>query len=112
YEGFRVRQAQTQTAFVPPTAWRTGGFSSLIHYTMQQFDSSGNAILDCNNQPPYVGEIFDAKLAQVTGQSACVVPFQYDSTGKLLNVIPATPVVPGGGSLDPLALRLAALYPA
>lgn len=112
YEGFRVRQAQTQTAFVPPTAWRTGDFSSLIDYTMQQFDSSGNAILDCNNQPTYAGEIFDAKLAQVTGQSACGVPFQYDSTGKPLNVIPATPVLPGGGSLDPLALRLAALYPA
>src|SRR5579864_4416357 len=112
YEGFRLRQAQTQTAFVPPTAWRTGDFSSPVDYTMQQFDSGGNAILDCNNQPTFAGEIFDAKLAQVTGQSACGVPFQYDSTGKPLNVIPATPVLPGGGSLDPLALRLAALYPA
>jgi hypothetical protein len=101
YEGFRVRQAQTQTAFVPPTAWRTGDFSSLIDYTTV----TG---ADCNGRPTYAGEIFDAKLAKAN----CGVPFQYDGTGKPLNIIPATPVVAGGGSLDPLALRLAALYPA
>src|SRR5579862_5366182 len=101
YEGFRVRQAQTQTAFVPPTDWRTGDFSSLIDYTTV----TGT---DCNDVPTYAGEIFDAKLAQAT----CGVPFQYDVNGKPLNIIPATPVVAGGGSLDPLALRLAALYPA
>jgi hypothetical protein len=28
YEGYRVRRAQTQTAFVPPMAWRTGDFSA------------------------------------------------------------------------------------
>jgi hypothetical protein len=100
YEGYRVRQAQTQTAFVPPTAWRMGDFSSLIDYT----NVTGT---DCNGAPTYAGEIFDARLAQAT----CGVPFQYDGTGKPLNIIPATPVVAGGGSLDPLALRLAALYP-
>ena len=100
YEGYRVRQAQTQTAFVPPTAWRTGDFSSLIDYTTV----TGT---DCNGVSTYAGEIFDAKLAQAN----CGVPFQYDGTGRPLNIIPATPVVPGGGSLDPLALRLAALYP-
>src|SRR6202046_1007254 len=87
YEGYRVRQAQTQTAFVPPTAWRSGDFSSLIDFTTV----TGT---DCNNIPTYAGEIFDAKLAQPT----CGVPFQYDSTGKPLNIIPATPVVAGGGS--------------
>jgi hypothetical protein len=111
YEGLRVRQAQTQVAFVPPTAWRTGDFSSLIDYT----SVTGT---DCNNRPTYTGEIFDAKLAQNIAPSPiappvfCGVPFQYDSTGKPLNIIPKTPVVAGGGSLDPLALRLAALYPA
>src|SRR5271165_6711500 len=112
YEGYRVRQAQTQVAFVPPTAWRTGDFSSLIDYTTV----TGT---DCNGVSTYAGEIFDAKLAQVIPPSQpgaaptfCGVPFQYDGTGKPLNIIPATPVVAGGGSLDPLALRLAALYPA
>lgn len=112
YEGFRVRQAQTQTGFVPPTEWRTGDFSSLIDYTTV----TGT---DCNGVNTYAGEIFDAKLAQVfkdpndpNFHPPCGVPFQYDNTGKPLNIIPATPVVAGGGSLDPLALRLAALYPA
>ena len=109
YEGFRVRQAQTQTGFVPPTPWRTGDFSDLIDYTKV----TGT---DCNNVNTYAGEIFDAKLAQVStltnGPAPCGVPFQYDNTGKPLNIIPSTPVVAGGGSLDPLAMRLAALYPA
>jgi hypothetical protein len=108
YEGYRVRQAQTQTAFVPPTAWRTGDFSSLIDYTTV----TGT---DCNGVNTYAGEIFDAKLAQVpkdpNGPPPCGVPFQYGSNGLPLNIIPASPVAPGGGSLDPLALRLAALYP-
>ena len=104
YEGFRVRQAQTQTAFVPPAAWRTGDFSSLIDYTTV----TGT---DCNGVNTYAGEIFDSKLAGSLAGSPCGVPFQYDSTGQPLNIIPAAPVVPGGGSLDPLALRLAALYP-
>jgi outer membrane receptor protein involved in Fe transport len=109
YEGYRVRQAQTQTAFVPPTAWRNGDFSSLIDYTSQVSDpNTGAPVLDCLGRPTYAGEIFDAKLAQAN----CGVPFQYDSTGKPLNIIPTTPLVTGGGALDPLALRLAALYPA
>jgi len=111
YEGFRVRQAQTQTGFVPPAAWRKGDFSSLIDYTTV----TGT---DCNGVNTYAGEIFDAKLAQVfrdpndpSFHPPCGVPFQYDNTGQPLNIIPTTPVAPGGGSLDPLALRLAALYP-
>jgi hypothetical protein len=100
YEGFRQRQAQTQVALVPSLAWRQGDFSDLIDYSTV----TGT---DCNGVNTYAGEIFDAKLAQAN----CGVPFQYDATGKPLNIIPATPVVAGGGSLDPLALRLAALYP-
>ena len=110
YEGFRVRQAQTQTGLVPPTEWRRGDFSSLIDYTTM----TGT---DCNGANTYAGEIFDAKLTKNTAPPGappvyCGVPFQYDNTGQPLNIIPATPVVAGGGSLDPLALRLAALYPA
>jgi hypothetical protein len=106
YEGFRVRQAQTQTAFVPPTEWRTGDFSSLLDLVDPPTGT------DCNGVPTYKGEIFDAKLAQPRPNNTfCGVPFQYDESGNPLNKIPATPVVAGGGSLDPLALRLAALYP-
>ena len=105
YEGLRIRQAQTQSAFVPTPAWRKGDFSDLIDYTTV----TGT---DCNGVATYAGEIFDTRLTQVVSPTQlCGVPFQYDSTGRPLNIIPATPVVPGGGSLDPLALRLAALYP-
>jgi hypothetical protein len=100
YEGLRIRQAQTQTAFVPGPAWRKGDFSDLIDYTTP----TG---LDCNGKTTYAGEIFDARLAQTT----CGVPFGYNGGGQPINIIPPTPLVAGGGSLDPLALRLAALYP-
>jgi len=106
YEGFRVRQAQTQTAFIPPADWRTGNFSSLLDLVDPPTGT------DCNGLPTYKGEIFDAKRARaLSPTSFCGVPFQYDGTGKPLNIIPATPLVNGGGSLDPLALRLAVLYP-
>ena len=108
YEGLRIRQAQTQSAFVPSLPWRQGDFSDLIDYTTV----TGT---DCNGANTYSGEIFDARLAQVSSASPtglCGVPFQYDSTGKPLNIIPQTALVLGGGSLDPLALKLAALYPA
>ncbi|MEP6643324.1 MAG: TonB-dependent receptor [Acidobacteriaceae bacterium] len=101
YEGLRIRQAQTQNAFIPSAAWRQGDFSDLIDY-------STVTGVDCNGASTYAGEIFDARLAQ----ASCGVPFQYDSTGTPLNIIPASPVTAGGGFLDPLALRLAALYPA
>jgi hypothetical protein len=100
YEGLRIRQAQTQTAFVPSLAWRKGDFSDLIDYTTP----TG---LDCNGKTTYAGEIFDARLAQTN----CGVPFGYNGSGQPINIIPATSLVAGGGSLDPLALRLAALYP-
>jgi hypothetical protein len=107
YEGLRIRQAQTQSAFVPPTAWRTGDFSSLIDYTTP----TG---LDCNGVATYAGEIFDARSTQASASSPtglCGVPFGYNSSGQPTNIIPSNPAVPGGGSLDPLAVKLAALYP-
>src|ERR1022692_3967749 len=108
YEGLRIRQAQTQSAFVPPAAWRTGDFSSLIDYTT----ATG---VDCNGVATYTGEIFDTRGTQASASSPtglCGVPFGYDNSGQPTNIIPSTPAVPGGGSLDPLAVKLAALYPA
>jgi outer membrane receptor protein involved in Fe transport len=108
YEGLHIRQSQTQTAFVPSLAERKGDFSELINY------SQPLPVLDCNGRPTYSGEIFDTRLTQnqtssPTGQ--CGIPFGYNSSGQPVNIIPASPSFPGGGSLDPLALRLAALYP-
>jgi hypothetical protein len=105
YEGLRIRQAQTQTALLPSLAWRQGDFSNLIDYTTV----TGT---DCNGVNTYAGEIFDTRRTQtLSANTLCGVPFQYDTTGKPLNIIPKTPAVAGGGSVDPLALKLAALYP-
>ena len=109
YAGLRIRQSQTVTTFVPTLAQRSGDFSNLIDYT-----NPTAGVMDCNNQPTYAGEIFDARRTGVAaGGGLCGVPFGYDpATGRPLNIIPALNPVAGGGQLDPLAQRLAALYPA
>ena len=108
YEGLRVRQGQTQTSTVPTDAQKAGDFSDLIDYTRPALDPNRNPALDCNGKPTYVGEIFNTRLTQNSATSAtgvCGVPFQYDPvTGQPLNKILAS-------QMDPLALRLAALYP-
>lgn len=112
YEGLRVRQAQTQSVLLPSPAEIGGDFSELLTNT-PALDPNGNPALDCNGRPTFVGEIFDTRLTQTSAgpTGTCGVPFGYNLAGNPLNIIPATPTVAGGGSLDPLALRLAALYP-
>src|SRR5882724_351647 len=117
YEGLRVRQAQTQTALVPNSAWLGGNFTNgldgnpLLDYakaTHQFPDGSGPLIQDCNGVQTYAGELFDTRQTQVSGSSPtglCGVPFGYNGSGQPVNIIPST-------LFDPLALRLAALYPA
>ncbi len=117
YEGLRKRQAQTQTALVPNSAWLSGDFtnnldgSALLDYgkaTHLNPDGTGPLILDCNNFQTYAGELFDTRQTQLSSGSPtglCGVPFGYNGSGQPVNVIPS-------GNLDPLALRLAALYPA
>ena len=105
YEGLRIRQAQTQTALVPSQAERTGDFTEIL--TNQVVPG----VVDCSGNPTYVGEIFDTRLTNTSGLNPtgyCGVPF---TSNGVMNVIPATPNQTGGGFLDPLAARLAALYP-
>lgn len=102
YEGLRIRQGQTDTALVPTTAQRNGDFSSQLDLT------SPTGVMDCNGHPTYAGEIFDTRLTQVSASSStgyCGVPFGYDTSGNPTNVIPAS-------RQDPLAIKLAQLYPA
>jgi hypothetical protein len=95
YEGLRIRQAQTLTSTVPTPEERNGDFSSLIDYTQP----TGT---DCLGHTTYAGEIFNARQAGPGG--LCGQAFQYDSTGKPLNIIPAN-------LLDPLALAFTQLFP-
>ena len=113
YEGYRLRQAQTQSVLLPSPAEIGGDFSEILSNT-PALDPNGNPALDCNGHPTFAGEIFDTRLTQQNASFAtglCGVPFGYDASGNPLNIIPATPAAAGAGSLDPLALRLAALYP-
>jgi len=122
YEGLRVRQAQTQTAFIPPTIgsnWRLGDFSNLIDYTNPVTTLAADGVtqvpaLDCNGVQTYAGEIFDTRLTNTSSLYAtglCGMPFGYNGGGLPVNTIPSAATLSGGGFLDPLALRLSALYP-
>src|ERR1700730_1174546 len=95
YEGLRIRQAQTLTSTVPTAAMRTGDFSSLIDYTTP----TGT---DCLGHTTYAGEIFNTRATGAGG--LCGEAFQYDGTGKPLNIIPTN-------MLDPLALAVTQLFP-
>jgi hypothetical protein len=68
--------------------------------------------LDCNGNPTYLGEIFNSRQALNTYASNpngyCGYPIGGYSSGLPTNIFPS----PTSGSIDPLATRLAALFPA
>ena len=110
YEGLRIRQAQTQTALVPSQNERLGDFTEILT-NQPVLNGNGSPVLDCSGNPTFAGEIFDTRLTQANGSNDtgfCGVPFAVNGQ---LNMIPTTANQPGGGFLDPLALKLAALYP-
>jgi hypothetical protein len=93
-----------------------GDFSSILQLgnPAPAVDSNGNptgqTALDCSGNPTYVGEIFDSRQAQMNTAAAnmnpnglCGVPIGL-SGGVPTNIFPV-------GSVDPLAARLAALFP-
>jgi hypothetical protein len=106
YEGLRVRQAQTQTALVPDSHWVQGDFTNNLDGSpLLDYGTPIQGVLDCNGLQTYAGEIFDTRLTkQLSATSFCGYPFGYDSSNRPVNIIPQT-------KLDPLALRLANLYP-
>ncbi len=114
YEGQRIRQALPQLVTVPDPAEIGGDFSGNLNLsqTVLAVDSNGNptgqVALDCNGNPTYAGEVFNSRLAQNNyagnPNGLCGVPIA-TSGGVPTNIIPA-------GSIDPLAGRLAALFPA
>lgn len=115
YEGFRLRQGIPQTATVPDQDMVNGNFSELLQngVTAPQVDMNGNTLpntvaVDCSGKPTYLGEIFNARLTQVSNLNPngfCGVPIGVNASGNPTNIFPT-------GSVDPLAARLAALIPA
>ncbi|HLK34619.1 MAG TPA: TonB-dependent receptor, partial [Terriglobales bacterium] len=102
YEGLRIHQADTQTLLVPTASQLAGNFASAL-------DTSTVTGTDCNGRPTYGGELFDTRLTQLNAASPdglCGIPIGgYTAAGLPTNIIPTS-------KIDPLAARLAALYPA
>jgi hypothetical protein len=113
YEGFRVRQGLPQTAVIPDQNMVGGDFSELLtNSPAPQVDMSGTTLtttaVDCSGHPTFFGEIFNARLTQLSGLNPngfCGVPIGVDGSGNPTNIFPT-------GSTDPLASKLAALIPA
>ena len=111
YEGLRIHQGVILNGTIPTQSMIAGDFSSFLTTTpAMAADVNGNptgqTAVDCNGNPTYVGELFNARLSQASNLNPngfCGVPIQ--GPGGQLNVF-------GGNTLiDPLAARLAALYP-
>ena len=113
YEGLRVRQAIPILLSIPTPEMIGGDFrGSLSSQIAPQIDPNtgepiaGSQALDCNGNVTFVGEIFNTRLTQtnrtdLNPNGFCGVPI---SSGGNLNVFPS-------GLIDPLAARLAVLYP-
>jgi len=112
YEGLRIHQGVILNGTIPTQSMIGGDFSSFLTNTpAMAADINGNptgqTALDCNGNPTYVGELFNARLTQASTLNPngfCGVPITGPS-GQLN-------VFGGNTTIDPLAARLAALYPA
>lgn len=106
YEGLRIRQAKPQLLLIPTPEMLAGDFSSELDLSTPILDpNTGANILDCNNNPTYLGEIFDPHLTRTVGNTMCGVPIGADSSGTPTNRFPP-------GSINPVAASIAALFPA
>jgi Carboxypeptidase regulatory-like domain/TonB dependent receptor len=130
YEGLRIRQGKPQLSTVPTsgaTGETAGNFSAFLYNTptgnptiAPQVDPNtglpipGTTALDCNGNPTYLGEIFNSQQAGYSASNAngyCGSPIGGNTSGGLpSNIFPTGTGCTG--CIDPLAARLAALFPA
>lgn len=115
YEGLRIRQAKPQLLLLPTPQMLAGDFSSFLDLSTPIVDpASGLNVLDCSGNPTYQGEIFNSRLTQTRTASGnfpagmCGVPISVNGAGVPTNIFPAT----GLNAINPVAARIAALYPA
>ncbi len=106
FERLLIRKGLTDTSVVPTADQRAGNFGNQLDLTSPVM-MNNQAVLDCNGNPTYAGEIFNTRLTQndpnsPTGLSG--VPFMTTEGGLPINQIPT-------GVQDTLAARLIALYP-
>jgi outer membrane receptor protein involved in Fe transport len=111
YEGLRIHQGVILNGTIPTQSMIGGDFSSILTSTpAMAADINGNptgqTALDCNGNPTFVGELFNARLTQASTLNPngfCGVPIT-GASGQLN-------VFGGNAPVDPLAAKLAALYP-
>jgi len=106
YEGLRIRQALPQLALIPTPQMLVGDFSSFLDLT-----SPVAGVVDCSGNPTYQGEIFNPRLTQALSTNPtpyCGVPVGVDGSGVPTNIFPGS----GPSAINPVAARLAALFPA
>jgi len=119
YEGLRIRQGKPQLSSIPTQDEIGGNFSAFLDTSTPapavdaQGNPTGQNALDCSGNTTYAGEIFDSHQAQQNyagnPNGLCGVPIA-TSGGVPTNIFPS-----GTGCsacIDPLAARLAALFPA
>ncbi|HXY24621.1 MAG TPA: TonB-dependent receptor [Candidatus Acidoferrum sp.] len=119
YEGLRTREGLILNGTIPTQNMINGDFSSMLTNTpVYASDANGNATgqiaLDCNGNPTYVGELFNARLTQISTVNPngfCGVPIGVNSSGVPTNMFQSAQNPSGTTAIDPLAARLAALYP-
>ena len=120
YEGLRTREGLILNGVIPTPDMIAGNFSSMLTSTpVFAADANGNATsqqaLDCNGNPTYVGELFNARLTEARPNNPlypngfCGLPIGVDASGNPTNMFQNTF---RGTPIDPLAARLGALYPA
>ena len=117
YEGLRTREGLILNGTIPSQSMIGGDFSSMLTSTpVFASDMNGNATaqaaVDCSGNATFVGELFDARLTQASilnPNGLCGVPIGVDAVGNPTNMFQNTF---RGTAIDPLAAKLAALYPA
>jgi hypothetical protein len=110
YESLRIRQALPQLSTVPTQAEVGGDFSAFL-----QLSQPITGVVDCHDNPTYLGEIFDPTQAE-TGSAynggPCSLPI--GTTGPNYSGTPTNKFSNPGGTgtaIDPLAQELANLFP-
>jgi hypothetical protein len=106
YEGTRIRQGLPQTLSIPTPAMVAGDFSSSLDLTKPI-----PGVLDCSGNATFPGEIFNTRLTQGAPKNPsglCGVPIAVNGSGVPTNIFPGT----GPSAINPVAARLAALFPA
>jgi TonB-dependent receptor-like protein len=120
YEGLRTREGLILNGTIPTGDMVNGNFSAMLTSTpVFASDANGNATnkpaLDCSGNPTFVGELFDARLTQASTRNPngfCGVPIGVDASGNPTNMFKSASNPTGTAPIDPLAAKLAALYPA